>query len=102
MRVPIVSALLLITPSCLSVLLIPQRGIVNGVVTTFASYFGVLVSSIVLYRISPFHPLAQYPGPLLAKITKWWHAYQVYNGKQHIYIQQLHKKYGDVVRIGMG
>lgn len=100
MNIPIVSTLLFVVPSSLSMLLVPQLGTIKSIVATFLSYFAVLVLSIVSYRVSPFHPLAQYPGPLLAKITKWWHAYHIYQGKQHLYIQQLHDQYGDVVRIG--
>ncbi|OLL24230.1 Isotrichodermin C-15 hydroxylase [Neolecta irregularis DAH-3] len=46
------------------------------------------------------HPLASYPGPLVAKFTILWRVYQVWTGKRHLKLQQLHKKYGDFVRIG--
>ncbi|OBZ71224.1 hypothetical protein A0H81_08431 [Grifola frondosa] len=67
----------------------------------YATYLSTLVSSVLLYRVSPFHPLAQYPGPFLCKLSKLWMAWVAsYGGKQFIYIDQLHKQYGDAVRIG--
>ena len=35
-------------------------------------YFATLIGSIAVYRISPFHPLAKYPGPFIAKLSKFW------------------------------
>ncbi|KIX93474.1 uncharacterized protein Z520_10894 [Fonsecaea multimorphosa CBS 102226] len=58
-----------------------------------------LASSITVYRLF-LHPLKDYPGPLLAKITKWYGFYLVSFGKTYIDYAQLHEKYGDVVRIG--
>ncbi|KAF9484551.1 high nitrogen upregulated cytochrome P450 monooxygenase 2 [Pholiota conissans] len=67
-----------------------------GYIATYATLF----SSIVLYRVSPFHPLARYPGPLLAKCSKLWALYQVSTGKMHLVFSELHEKYGPVVRTG--
>jgi hypothetical protein len=67
-----------------------------GYLITYATLF----SSIVLYRLSPFHPLARYPGPVLAKCTKLWAVYQVSTGKMHLVFSDLHEKYGSVVRTG--
>jgi hypothetical protein len=39
---------------------------------TFATYFVTLTGSIAVYRVSPFHPLAKYPGPFIAKLSKLW------------------------------
>ena len=53
------------------------------------------------YRLSPFHPLAKYPGPLMAKSSKWWAAYININGDLHRYYRDAHDRYGDVIRIGL-
>ncbi|PSR73907.1 hypothetical protein PHLCEN_2v10265 [Hermanssonia centrifuga] len=75
--------------------------ILGTIVVIFPLYWSLLVLVTVAYRISPFHPLARYPGPLLCKISKGWIAYLVARyGKAHIYVQELHEKYGEVVRIG--
>jgi hypothetical protein len=52
------------------------------------------------YRLSPFHPLAKYPGPITAKMSKWWAAYIGARGYMYRYYKGLHDRYGDVVRIG--
>ena len=67
---------------------------------SFLVYYTTLSTSIVIYRISPFHPLARYPGPFLAKVSRWWWTLVALRGYQHIVLQQLHDKYGDSVRIG--
>ncbi|KAI0319094.1 cytochrome P450 [Amylostereum chailletii] len=54
----------------------------------------------VAYRLSPFHPLAKFPGPLINKITSLRIAYIVYTGHRHTYIADLHQKYGKFVRTG--
>ena len=66
----------------------------------FAAYWSSLVYFTLAYRLSSFHPLAKYPGPLLAKTSKWWAAYLSGTGNQHRYLKRLHDWYGDVVRIG--
>lgn len=59
-----------------------------------------LGSLIVCYRLSPFHPLAEYPGPLICKATKLWGAWVALRGDSHWYVKDLHKRYGPIVRIG--
>ena len=66
----------------------------------FAAYWSSLVYFTLAYRHSSFHPLAKYPGPLLARTSKWWGAYLSGTGDQHRYRKRLHDRYGDVVRIG--
>jgi hypothetical protein len=64
-------------------------------------YLGSLSLSTVIYRLSPLHPLAHIPGPLICKITRLWAVYITSKGKQHIYYKSLHDKYGTHVRTGI-
>jgi hypothetical protein len=67
----------------------------------FAANWSSLVYFTLAYRLSSFHPLAKFPGPLLAKTSKWWAAYiSATAGDQHRCLKRLHDRYGDVVRIG--
>jgi len=58
-----------------------------------------LYSSIITYRLF-FHPLKNFPGPFFAKISKLWHVYKIIGFKNHFLMEELHQKYGDIVRIG--
>lgn len=53
-----------------------------------------------IYRLSPWHPLASFPGPPLAKVTKWWMAYHAIVMDTHEVVRRAHLRYGDIVRIG--
>lgn len=64
-----------------------------------ATYFASLFSSIAAYRLL-FHRTRHFPGPKLAALTKLYHAGQVRDSKQHLWLDALHKKYGDYVRTG--
>jgi hypothetical protein len=46
-----------------------------------------------------FHPLRKYPGPLLARATRWTWSYYLFQGTLEVYIGKAHDKYGDVVRV---
>ncbi|KAE8380515.1 cytochrome P450, partial [Aspergillus bertholletiae] len=46
-----------------------------------------------------FHPLACYPGPLLARFTNLWRLFTFFGGQLHLTEQHLHDKYGHVVRV---
>jgi hypothetical protein len=52
-------------------------------------------ATLVFYRLF-LHPLARYPGPKLAAISRWYEAYYdvVLNGKYTKKIAELHKIYG--------
>ncbi|OLN86943.1 putative sterigmatocystin biosynthesis P450 monooxygenase stcF-like protein 2 [Colletotrichum chlorophyti] len=49
-----------------------------------------------------FHPLSKYPGPRLAAITPLVHHYHFVAGDAVVWLDRLHKKYGEVVRIEPG
>lgn len=94
-------ALLIVAPAVLTrVLLFSFPSIVRVVACTYLLYYSTILVSILVYRLSPFHPLAKYPGPIPCRISKLWMAWVSSDGKQHKYYYELHKKYGDVVRIG--
>ncbi|USP80045.1 cytochrome p450 monooxygenase [Curvularia clavata] len=46
-----------------------------------------------------FHPLKHIPGPLLARATGLPYTYKVRTGKIHSWIQEVHEKYGEAVRV---
>lgn len=92
--------LLLGVPALLARVLVQHTSVLSAFLTTFGIYWATLATSIVLYRLSPWHPLAKYPGPLVCKITKFWFAFLSLKGKQHTYYAELHAKYGDIVRVG--
>lgn len=97
----VLALLLLLSPLVLSILLIPYYGLLPSPFIAFSIYHIILVSSIIAYRLSPWHPLARYPGPIAAKTSKWWIVWKERHGKQHLWIRHLHNRYGDVVRIGV-
>ncbi|KAK3934267.1 Pisatin demethylase [Diplogelasinospora grovesii] len=45
-------------------------------------------------------PLRKYPGPYLARYTNLWRLYHITRGSFHKVLQDLHKNYGPVVRVG--
>ncbi|KAL8989744.1 MAG: hypothetical protein Q9177_001442 [Variospora cf. flavescens] len=54
---------------------------------------------VIIYRLF-FHPLAAYPGPVLARITNAYTLYHAWTGRRHLDLFRLHHRYGSVVRIG--
>ena len=44
--------------------------------------------------------LHRYPGPILAKFSNLWHYLDVRSNHHHDHLIELHRRYGDVVRIG--
>ncbi|KAJ7017517.1 cytochrome P450 [Mycena alexandri] len=71
-----------------------------SVLTSYGYFFCSLSLSILLYRLSPIHPLYHIPGPPLWRITKLIGMYITYTGRQHLAIKQAHDKYGPVIRTG--
>ena len=65
--------------------------------TTF-HFFG-LFGSMIAYRTS-FHPLRHFPGPPLARVSKFWHVVKNRNAKSHLLLHDLYREYGPFVRTG--
>ncbi|KAI1360188.1 cytochrome P450 [Xylaria arbuscula] len=55
----------------------------------------VLIS---IYRVT-LHPLAKYPGPKLAAVTRLWHSYHLCAGDIVSVLSRAHETYGPVLRI---
>ncbi|KAJ7137801.1 cytochrome P450 [Mycena epipterygia] len=67
---------------------------------SYAVFLVSLSISIIAYRLSPFHPLAQYPGPTIDKISKLWGVWIACRGYRYLYEKKLHDVYGPYVRVG--
>lgn len=65
----------------------------------FSIYFGSLFTSTIIYRVFS-HPLKRIPGPFLVKFSKLWHMVQLFRFNNFVWLDKLHKEYGDVVRTG--
>lgn len=63
-------------------------------------YVVSLFGSMITYRCL-LHPLRSFPGPFGARVTKFWHAYHIWDSKNHLLLHRLHQEYGDFVRTGM-
>lgn len=68
---------------------------------TLVIYTISLLTSQSVYRLY-FHRLRAFPGPLLARLTKFYHLVHVSNLNQYLFLEGLHQKYGDYVRTGPG
>ncbi|KAF8182926.1 cytochrome P450 [Pholiota molesta] len=66
----------------------------------YSIFYSALLLAVLGYRLSPYHPLAKYPGPVIMRVTKLWGAWIAYTGKTHIYLKAVHDQYGSTVRIG--
>ncbi|KAJ7748818.1 cytochrome P450 [Mycena maculata] len=66
----------------------------------FAIQIVVALAITISYRLSPFHPLFFFPGPLSYRISNLRMAHLLTTGLRHTTIQSLHRKYGKIVRIG--
>ena len=64
-----------------------------------ATYSSSLAISIIIYRLF-FHQLREYPGPMFARITKFWHVAKLISKPNFLLLDELHNQYGDIVRTG--
>ncbi|KAJ7653938.1 cytochrome P450 [Mycena polygramma] len=99
--VPTIIGLLVVPP--IAVAFLPNqnsRGAIVALLHAYSVYYSGLLCSILTYRLSLLHPLSKYPGPMLCKVSKLWLTYISSGGKLHVYVKELHDKYGPIVRIG--
>ena len=78
-------------------------GVVCRAVVLFSyGYLPGLLASILIYRAF-FHRLvkAGFQGPWYAGLTKLWHVWACRKSKNHLVLDELHRRYGDFVRTGM-
>ncbi|KAI0023441.1 cytochrome P450 [Xylariomycetidae sp. FL0641] len=68
----------------------------QNIAATVVLYYVTLA----LYRLF-LHPLARFPGPKLAAVTRWYEGYyDLYQSGQYTFkIAELHKQYGPIIRI---
>ncbi|KAJ5204915.1 cytochrome P450 monooxygenase [Penicillium cinerascens] len=69
------------------------------------SVLGLAISSINLYLLTRgiynayFHPLSRFPGPIAHAVSRLPYCYRAANGTLPFDMLELHKTYGDIVRI---
>ncbi|KAL5000186.1 cytochrome P450 [Aspergillus recurvatus] len=71
--------------------------------TNLSLVVAVLLPVIVIGRwfyLLVIHPLSPYPGPFIARITNWYAALYWWRGDLHTKLSELHKKHGEIIRIG--
>jgi len=61
--------------------------------------FSVSIIGYVIYQRF-FHPLSKFPGPFLASLTDLWKIYNLASHRAPEMMQDLHDRYGQIVRIG--
>ncbi|KAI9069564.1 cytochrome P450 [Trametes sanguinea] len=93
-------ALVLLPPALFSYLLAAHISLAKAIPAAFGTYWTALLLSVVAYRLSPWHPLARYPGPAYLKVSKLPLTWVASRGRQHKFIKALHEQYGDAVRTG--
>ena len=67
--------------------------------TTVAAFTLSLWTSILVHRVF-FHRLNKFPGPPLAKLSKFYHALSLLGFDNYRVLAKWHDRYGDIVRTG--
>ena len=96
--------LFLLLPPTLTVSLAQLGGLKFGdaatvTVVIVTAYCAAIWTSMVIYRVF-FHRLHPFPGPRLARVSKFYHSLCCYRMDNHKIRAGLHEQYGDFVRIG--
>ncbi|KAK1674114.1 cytochrome P450 [Colletotrichum godetiae] len=67
-------------------------------ITACAAFIAVYTASCIFYNLF-LHPLRHYPGPISMRATRWTFCHRLIKGALPMDVLELHKKYGDVVRV---
>lgn len=86
--------------SSMSLVMPASRALLQAI-HLYVLYFVALAFCTVLYRLSPFHPLARFPGPISWRVSALTLATVSAGGRRHLRLHELHQRYGKFVRIGM-
>lgn len=70
-----------------------------GALLQLSSYGITMLGSLTIYRLL-FHRLRHFSGPFPAKISKLWHVYKIWDGRNHLFLENIRERYGDFVRTG--
>jgi hypothetical protein len=103
--IPLLLALAVLTFACgvVGLHVLSQRPLIGSgllVSELYALYLTGLTASVLVYRAF-FHRLNDIPGPFGARLTKLYHVYSIRHLDQYRWLDELHRKYGPVVRVGM-
>ncbi|PYH76607.1 cytochrome P450 monooxygenase [Aspergillus uvarum CBS 121591] len=79
--------------------LMPLKGVMLGGTIATVVVVTILYAVLTAVYLLKFHPLAKYPGPRLAAVTRLVHSYHLLSGTVVRFAHQAHEKYGPVVRI---
>ncbi|KAK2048187.1 cytochrome P450 [Colletotrichum somersetense] len=64
----------------------------------FMGFTTIYIASNIIYNLF-FHPLRRFPGPLAMRATRVTYCYRTFRGKAPFDMLELHRHYGDVVRV---
>ena len=78
---------------------IPTSALVERGSLFLSVFVAALLFCYVVYQRF-LHPLAKYPGPLLASLTDLWQVNEFLSQRQTQRLTALHHKYGPIVRYG--
>ena len=93
---------LLVAPPALLALtvLADHHAPLRAAALAYTAHWATVAGATLLYRASPWHPLARHPGPCRYRLSKVALAWATRDGSQYRHVAALHDRYGDIVRIG--
>ena len=102
---PLTALTFLLEPLFLFAFLLSYPGLsgleaLRFVTVTWWAYAVSVWISMLVYRAF-FHRLGSYPGPFLARLSKFWHVSKIGNLDNYKLLDKLHAEYGPYVRTGM-